>query len=69
MLINKSPSAATFTKDTIEGLLQHDLVGVITPAPELAFQSAEQGVPMVMKQPDSLVARQLRIVAEHLANA
>jgi len=69
VLINKSPSAATFTKDTIEGLLQHDLVGVITPAPELAFQSAEQGIPMVMKQPDSLVARQFRIIAEHLANA
>jgi len=68
VLVNKTRSAATFTKDTIEGLLQHDLVGVVTPAPELAFQSAQQGIPMVMTQPDSLVAQQFRTIAEYLAN-
>jgi CheY-like chemotaxis protein len=69
VLINKAPSASTFTKDTIEGLLQHDLAGVVTPAPELAFQAAEQGTPMVLAQPSSLVAQQLRNIAEYLANA
>lgn len=69
VLINKVPTAASFTKETIEGLLQHDLVGVIPPAPELAFQSAEQGIPMVMLQPTSLVAHQIKIVAEHLLSA
>lgn len=67
VLINKAPSASTFTKDIIEGLLQHDLAGVVTPAPELAFQSAERGVPLVMAQPTSLVAQQLRTVAGYLA--
>jgi CheY-like chemotaxis protein len=65
VLVNKTPSAASFTKETIEGLLQHDLMGVVTPAPELAFQSAERGIPMVMIQPTSLVAQQLRRIAEH----
>jgi len=68
VLINKAHSATTFTKDTIEGLLQHELVGVITPAPELAFQAAEQGTPMEVMQPNSLVAQQFRTLAEYLAN-
>lgn len=69
VLVNKAPSAATFTKETIEGLLQHELLGVIPPAPELAFQSVEQGTPMVVIQPTSLVAHQIRTVAEYLVNA
>ena len=66
VLINKAHSAATIAKETIEELLQRDLAGVITPAPELAFQATEQGVPMVMAQPDSLVARQFRTITEYL---
>lgn len=69
VLVNKAPSAASFTKETIEDLLQHDLGGVITPAPELAFQSGEQGTPMVMAQPNSLVAQQFRIFVDHLVGA
>ncbi len=68
VLIHKSRSAATFTKETIEGLLQHELAGTITPAPELAFQAAEEGVPMEMMQPKSLVAQQFRAIADYLAN-
>lgn len=68
VLINKAPTATTFTKEAIEGLLQHELVGVIPPAPELAFQSVEQGTPMVVIQPTSLVAHQIRTVAEYLVN-
>lgn len=68
VLINKAPSASTFTKEAIEGLLQHDLAGVVTPAPELAFQAAETGNPMVVAQPVTLVAQQFRQIAEHLAD-
>jgi len=62
--VNKAPSAFTMTKDAIEGLLQHDVAGVVTPAPEMAFQSAERGIPMVMAQPMSLVAQQIRAIME-----
>jgi DNA-binding response OmpR family regulator len=68
VLINKAHSAATFTKDLIEGLLQHELAGTVTPAPELAFQAAEQGTPMGITQPTSLVAQQFRTIAEYLVN-
>jgi pilus assembly protein CpaE len=69
VLINKAPSATTFTKDDLEGLLQQDLVAVVPPAPELAFQAAEDGNPMVTVQPQSLVAQQIRAIADHLASA
>jgi CheY-like chemotaxis protein len=67
VLVNKAPSAASYAKPTIEGLLQHDLVGVITPVPEHAFQSLEKGVPMVMLQAATLAAQQFQAIAEHLA--
>ena len=69
VMVNKAPSAAAFTKDMVEGLLQHDLVAVVPPAPELAFQAAENGTPMVTMQPNSLVAQQFRTIADHLIQA
>jgi CheY-like chemotaxis protein len=69
VLVNKAASAASFAKDTIEGLLQHELAGVVTPAPELAFQSCENGVPMVTVQPNSLAAQQIQKIADHLFRA
>jgi len=67
VLINRTPTTTTFTKDTIEELLQHNLAGVVTPAPELAFESLERGIPMVMMQPESLVSQQFHAIAERLA--
>jgi len=69
VLINKAPSATTLTKDGLEGLLQQDIFAVVPPAPELAFQAAENGNPMVTVQPQSLVAQQIRAIADHLASA
>ncbi|MCX7683136.1 MAG: response regulator [Anaerolineae bacterium] len=66
-LINKTPSSSTLTKDAIEKLLQHEITTVITPAPEAAFQAGETGKPMVQMHPTSLVAQQIRALAEHLA--
>jgi len=68
VMINKAPSASTFTQESIEGLLQHDLAGVVTPAPELAFKSGETGEPMVLSHPISLVAQQIKSVADRLAD-
>ncbi|HIE37468.1 MAG TPA: response regulator [Anaerolineae bacterium] len=68
VLVHKAPSATTLTKEMMEGLLQREIVGVIPPAPELAFQAAEQGTPMVMMQAQSLVARQLHQLAEFVAS-
>ena len=65
VLVNKSPGAS-FTKSGVEKSLQYELAGTIPSAPELAFHAAAQGVPIVLGQPDSLVARQIRTIAEWL---
>jgi pilus assembly protein CpaE len=67
VMVNKAPSGATFTKDAIVGLLLRELIGIVTPAPDVAFQAGERGIPIVVMEPESLVARQFRNIAEHLA--
>ncbi len=68
VLVHKAPSATTLTKEVVQGLLQREVIGVVPPAPELAFQAAEQGTPMVMLPVQSLVATQLRQLAEAVAS-
>jgi MinD-like ATPase involved in chromosome partitioning or flagellar assembly len=65
VLFNRAPSATSVSKTTIEKLLG-DVITVIPPAPELAFQAAEVGVPMVQFQPDSLASSQIRDLAKYL---
>jgi CheY-like chemotaxis protein/MinD-like ATPase involved in chromosome partitioning or flagellar assembly len=70
VMLHKVPyGSATFTKYSIEESLQHNLIGIVTPSPDLAFQSSETATPMFLLQPDSVVARQFRDVAEYLLMA
>lgn len=66
VLVKRNRSAASFTKNDIEERLEHSLIGMIPPAPELAFQSAKQQIPMVMLHLDSLVVRQYKSFVEEL---
>jgi CheY-like chemotaxis protein len=66
VLFNRAPSAASVSKSAVEGLLG-PVISVIPPAPELAFQSAEMGVPLFTLQPDSLVSSQIRDLARLIA--
>ena len=65
VVFNRAPSATIVDKTTVEKLLG-DVIAVIPPAPELAFQAAEVGVPMVQFQPDSLASSQIRDLAKYL---
>jgi CheY-like chemotaxis protein len=68
VMIHKVPFGSnTFTKHIIEAALQHELIGTVTPAQDLAFQSAERAMPMIVMQPDGVVARQFRSIAEQLS--
>lgn len=64
-IVNKV-AGASFTRDSIKSQLGVEIAGVVTPAPELAWQAAERGTPMMLLQPDSLVCRQIRSVAEYV---
>jgi pilus assembly protein CpaE len=44
-----------------------ELAGLISPAPEQAHQSAQNGAPLVLLHPDTLVGDQLRKLAGHIA--
>lgn len=68
VMVNRAPTSATPGKEAVENFLQRQILCVIPPAPELAFQAAERGTPMVMMQPESLVAAQFRQLAEHLVS-
>jgi pilus assembly protein CpaE len=65
VLFNRSPSAASISKTAVEGLLG-EVVTVIPPASELAFQAAEVGVPIIQFQPSSLASSQIRDLAKYL---
>jgi pilus assembly protein CpaE len=69
VLINRSLSSSAFTRESIEKRLNHRLMCLIPPAPELAFEAAKQGLPMVMVHLDSLVVRQYRTFADQLVDA
>ncbi|HLF28868.1 MAG TPA: response regulator [Anaerolineae bacterium] len=63
VVVNRTPSASSLSKGTIEGLLSRDIVVVISPAPEVAFQASEQGAPIIMVQPGNVVSDQFRELA------
>ena len=63
VVVNRSPSASTMNKSTIENLLGHEVASVIPPAPEVAFMAAEQGSPIIMVQPGNIVSDQFRELA------
>jgi pilus assembly protein CpaE len=66
-LVNRVPSAASFTRSTIEETLQSTLLTVVPPAPELAFQAAESSIPLILMQPNSLVSNQILELARALS--
>ncbi|MGD1997088.1 MAG: response regulator [Anaerolineae bacterium] len=67
VMLQRARSAASLTKGRVENFLQREVKVVIPPAPELAFQAADSGMPMVMVQAQSLVVTQLRELADIVA--
>ncbi|HJW83607.1 MAG TPA: response regulator [Anaerolineae bacterium] len=66
VIVNHSASAASLSKGSIEGLLGRDVVIVIPPAPEVAFQASDLGAPIIMVQPGNIVSDQYRELARHI---
>lgn len=64
VLINRTPAAAALTRQDIESKLQRTMICSIPPVPDLAYESAQSGRPMVMIQPHNLVAQQIRLVIQ-----
>jgi DNA-binding response OmpR family regulator len=60
VVINRARSASTYTREEIEGLLESKLLALVTPAPEIFFHANKSGVPVLIEQPDTIVAAQMR---------
>ncbi len=65
-VVNRSPSAMTIDKRTIESLLKLPISVLIPPDPEAAYQAAEQAALIVYLHPNSIIADQFRSLAQRI---
>lgn len=68
VLVNRAQSSLQIPWQEAEQILNHEMTAIISPAPELAFQAAEAGLPIVLFQPSSIVANQFSKLAEEIAS-
>ncbi|MCS6870438.1 MAG: response regulator [Anaerolineae bacterium] len=66
VVVNRTPSQTHVSWQEVERTLGHEILALVTPAPELAAQAAEVGTPIVLLQPTSIVATQMAKLAEEL---
>lgn len=66
-MLSQQRSSLQTSWQAAEALLDHHIENIITPAPELAYQAAETGTPVLIAQPDSVTADQIRKLAKHAA--
>lgn len=67
VLVHRVPAAASLSRFSIEDALQHTMICSIPPVPDLAYESAQNGKPMVMIQPQGLIAQQVRLIVQSIA--
>lgn len=67
VLINRTASTLQVPWQEAEQIINHEMLAIISPAAELAFQASEAGFPMVLFQPTSIVATQMNKVGEELS--
>jgi DNA-binding response OmpR family regulator len=68
VLLSRSQSTLQVPWQEAEQILGHEMLAIISPAPELAFQAAEAGFPIVLYQPTAIVATQMNKLSDELAN-
>lgn len=64
ILVNRFRSGVQMTWSQVQDQLKHNISVIFTPAPELTYQAAVNGVPVISQQPDSLSAQQFKKLAE-----
>lgn len=67
VLINHAQSNLQIPWQEAEQILNHEMTAIISPAPEVAFQAAEAGFPIILFQPNSIVANQFTKLAEEMS--
>jgi len=63
VMLNRGGSSIQLMWKKVESMLGYDLASIITPAGELAYQSAVNKTPLIKLQPDGLAAEQFEKLA------
>lgn len=66
VLVNRTPSSLQMSWQNVQQALQKELMAIVSPAPESAYQALEHEKPMLQIQPDGITANQLRKLGEDL---
>jgi pilus assembly protein CpaE len=66
VVVNRFQSTMQTPWHEVEQFLNQEIRAIISPAPELAFQAANAGTPMVMFQPNAVFSSQLAKLAQDL---
>lgn len=68
VLVNRVRSGMQLSLNQVQEKLEHNITTVFTPAPELAYQAANNNIPLLLQQPDSLTAEQYNKLASLVAD-
>ncbi len=60
VMVNRSRSASTFTREEVEAQLGSKLLSVFTPAPEICFHASKMKTPILLSQPNTITATQIK---------
>lgn len=69
VIIQRAPTAGSISRELLEEQLDADLLANIPPAPDMAYQSWDVARPIVLLQPQSLVAQQVRLIVNRILKA
>jgi DNA-binding response OmpR family regulator len=67
ILNNRIRSDTQLPSSQVQAKLEHEILSTLTPAPELFVQASRVQTPAILCQPESLTARQITKVVEHVA--
>jgi CheY-like chemotaxis protein len=63
VVVTRSQSKLQIPWHEVETMLGREILAIISPAPELAFQAVEAGSPMVLQQPNAVITGQITKLA------
>ena len=66
ILNNRTRSDTQLPSSQVQAKLEHEILSTLTPAPELFVQASRVQTPAILCQPESLTARQITKLVEHV---
>jgi len=66
VIIHRAHTTGSISRELLEEQLDADLLASIPPAPDMAYKSWDSARPMVLLQPQSIVAQQVRLIVNKI---